>query len=95
MTSCLAFASVQGASMPELLLGAPLPLRVESSSNHKRRATCGLIDTKCNRADDSRCVHTYRSLFLSLAAYTYTYTQAYVEALLWVTVDGDCEDTKT
>ena len=65
-----------------------------SSSNHKRRATCGLIDAKCNRADDSRCVHTYRALFWSLAAYTYTYIQAYVEALLRVTVDGDCEDTK-
>ena len=70
-TSCHALESIRSDSIPELLLGAPLPLRVESSSNHKRRATCGLIDTKCNRADDSRCVHTYRSLFLSLAAYTY------------------------
>ena len=71
-TSCHALESIRSDYIPELLLGAPLPLRVESSSNHKRRATCGLIDTKCNRADDSRCVHTYRSLFSSLAAYTYT-----------------------
>ena len=64
-TSCHALESIRFDSIPELLLGAPLPLRVESSSNHKRRATCGLIATECNRADDSRCVlHTHIHLYV-------------------------------
>ena len=71
-TACHDLESIRTASISELLLGAPLPLRVEISSNHKRRATCGLIATECNKADDSRCVlHTHIHLYRHMLRHCY------------------------